>query len=465
MRKLRVRAFPTFILLDASGREIERWAGFGKSKGFIQALDTAAADPRPLTEKIAAFDTAPSAPLALRIAESLAYQNRPLDALSFYQRAAALDPALEKQVAPEIFFQTYSAVSEGLLPFYPLLVAGQRAIALDPGNAWTARNVASMLAETWPDDLDRALLKPYVDFALATFGKKSKNAWEEEEKQRLEQALGPPRTLEQRIAEFEKAPTADAALSLGNELLAEERYSEAIPLYQRAGTLEQKHGDSESHEAFASTVSRNALAAAAQGARAGTVPVETLKQAYERYLALHPDDADVANVAALYLAVGLSKGQDNAFLQPRLDAAIAAFEKSEDAEKKQSLEQLQIVRARAIENDPAKAIALKQKTFGEGWQDDPSELSEFARFLVRNDLDLDEAERVARRAVELSEPGRERSRAAETLARVLEKRGERDEAIAALETALQGAPYDKGLKRRLAELNASAGDSHPAASS
>jgi tetratricopeptide (TPR) repeat protein len=447
LRKLRVRAFPTFILLDASGREIERWAGFGKSKGFLETLERAAADPRPLADKIAAFDAAPSAPLALRIAESLAYQNRPLDALSFYERAAALDPALERQVAPEIFFQSYSAVSEGLLPFYPLLVAGQRAIALDPRNAWTARSVASMLAETWPDGLDRAALKPYVDFALATFDKKPRNEWQQEQKRRLEQALGPPPSLEQRIAEFEKAPTAETALELGGELYQQERYPEALAVFQRVGTLDPKR------EADAS---QWVLAATASGARAGSVPADAVKPAYERYLALHPDDAGAANEAALYLAVGLSKGQDNAFLQPRLDAAIAALERSEDAEKKQSLEQLRIVRARAIENDPAKAIALKQNSLGEGWQDDPKQLSEFARFLLRNDLDLDEAERIARRAVELSEPGRERSRAAETLARVLEKRGERDEAIAALEAALQGAPHDKGLKRRLAELRGAA---------
>ncbi len=405
---------------------------------------------------MAGFDAAPSAPLALRIAESLAYQNRPLDALSFYQRAAALDPELEKQLVSEVLHQTVSAAFEGLLPVYPLLVAGQRALALNPQDSRMARNVASALAGTWPDDLDRALLKPYIDFALATFGKKPKNEWEKEQKQQLEQALGPPSTLEQRIAEFEKAPTADAALNLGNELFAQERYSEALALFRQAGTLDPKQ------EANAS---RWVLAAAASGARAGTVPADAVKPAYERYLALHTDDSGAADTAVLYLAVGLSKGQDNTYLQPRLDAAIAALEKSEDAEKKQSLEQLQIIRARTIENDEAKAIALKQKTLGEGWQDDPEQLSEFARFLLRNDLDPAEAERVARRAVELSEPGRERSRAAETLARVLEKRGRRDEAIAALETALKGAPYDQGLKRRLAELRGSGGDSHPAASS
>ncbi|MCU0225208.1 MAG: hypothetical protein MUF27_14325 [Acidobacteria bacterium] len=335
-------------------------------------------------------------------------------------------------------------------------MAGQRAVALNPQDTWTARFVASTLAETWPDDLDRALLKPYVDFALATFGKKPKSEWEQEQKRRLEQALGAPPTLEQRIAEFEKAPTGVAALNLGNELFAEDRYAEALPVYQQGGALTLKQGDSELQQALGSTLSRNALSAAAQGARAGTVPVETLKQVCERYLALHPDDADASNDAALWLAVGLSKGQDSAYLQPRLDAAIAALEKSEDPEKKQSVEQLQIIRARAIENDPAKAIALKKRSLGDGWQDDPGQLSEFAQFLVRNDLDLAEAETVARRAVELSEPGRERSRAAEALARVLEKRGRRDEAIAALETALRGAPYDKGLKRRLAELKGTA---------
>lgn len=326
-------------------------------------------------------------------------------------------------------------------------MAGQRALALNPQDTWTARFVASTLAETWPDDLDRALLKPYADFALATFGKKPRNDWELEQKQRLEQALGPPQTLDQRIAAFEKAPTADAALELGRELYGLERYPEALALLRQVVALDPKQ------EADAS---RWVLAAAASGSRAGTVPADAVKPAYERYLALHADEAGAANTAALYLAVGLSKGQDNAYLQPRLDATIAALEQASDPEQKSTLEQLRIVRARAIEQDPAKAIRLKKESLGTGWEEDPAQLSEFARFLERNDLDLAEAESAARRAVELAEPGRERSRAAETLARVLELRGQREAAIAALEEAQKNAPYDKGLKRRLAELKGTA---------
>jgi tetratricopeptide (TPR) repeat protein len=326
-------------------------------------------------------------------------------------------------------------------------VAGQRAVALNPQDTWTARFVASTLAETWPDDLDRALLKPYIDFALATFGTKPKNEWEKEQKRRLEQAVAAPQTLEQRLAEFEKAPAAGTALELGRELYELERYPEALALCRRAGALDP------AQEADAS---RWVLAAAANGSRAGTVPADAVKPAYERYLALHADEAGAANTAALHLAVGLSKGQDNAYLQPRLDAAIAALEQANDPEQKATLEQLRIVRARAIEQDPAKAIRLKKESLGTGWEEDPAQLSEFARFLERNDLDLAEAESAARRAVELAEPGRERSRAAETLARVLEQRGQRGAAIAALEEAQKNAPYDKGLKRRLAELKGTA---------
>lgn len=441
MRRLKVRAFPTFILMDAEGREIERWAGFGKAKYFIAELQKAAADPTPLGEKIARFEMTPDAGLARRIGQSLAYQNKPLEALRFIEAAGKLDPKLEKEMLAERLYQTNRAVDSGQLPFEALKSAVDDFLAPNPAEKYGLRMAARMLSEAFPEEGDRKQLTPYLERALATFKKKPRREWEADQKKYLESALAGPVTIERQMAEFEKKPDSGAALDLAREMYWQELYTEALKMFRRAVELDPKNVDK------AWLLGSSAMAVREEGLDAGE-----LKREVAGYLERNKDDKDAPLEAARYLSLGLGRGQDNALLKQHLEAALALLENPADEEKKSLRTDLLIRQALTLEGDKEKAIALKREMLGEGWEEDPAQVIEYSSFLLRNQVDLGEAESYARKGIDMSDPGWERAQACAALARALQAQGKKAEAVEALEQALKNSPRSKTIKAHLARL-------------
>lgn len=445
MRKLKVYGYPTFILMNKEGQEIERWAGFGKAKNFLAQLKTAAADPTTLAEKRARFEKAPTGEMARRIGNSLAEQNKPLEALHYFDQAIALDPKLreDKGILGQRFFQNYEGVSRGLLPFEAFQKVVDELIASQGKNKRFVRLAARLMNEVFPDEGDREQLKPYLNRALATFKKKPRRADEADQKREFEDALAGQVSLEQRLVAFEKKPEGETAFKLGCDLYYEERYTESLKMFRRAAELEPKLAEKGWF-----------LASSSMAVREENLPAEELKKEVSAYLERNKDDTDALINAAQYLAIGLGRGQDSAFLQQYLDPALAALEKTEDEEKKTLRTDLLICRALTIEGEKEKGKVLKREALGEGWDEDPVSLTEYAGFLRAYRIGLNEAEALAQKAAEMSEPGYDRARAYATLAQIFQTQGKKAEAAAALEQAFKNSPKNKVYKRRLALLKA-----------
>jgi hypothetical protein len=145
----------------------------------------------------------------------------------------------------------------------------------------------------------------------------------------------------------------------------------------------------------------------------------------------------------------LARVQDNAYLQQCLDAVLALPEKPDDAEQATMRQQLVIRRTSTIEGDKAKALALKTAAYGDGWEEDAVQLNEVAELTWREGMDLAEAERLARKAGEMSEVGWRKSRCCDVLAEVLRAQGRLDEAKQALADAVKNNPRDRALERKL----------------
>ncbi|MBP7148437.1 MAG: hypothetical protein KBD01_12905 [Acidobacteria bacterium] len=458
LRKLSVNVFPSFILMNKDGAEISRWAGFGKAQPFIEELRRRAADARPFDAKLADFDKSPSADVAHDIADSLALLDRPVEALEYYERAIALDAKLQQTLSMSRMYAASSAVDAGLEPYEVLPPIADAVLAWARPQSrqgiwpfvrqrawarWSIRAVAATLLQAYPEDrADRSPLKPYADEALATYGRRRpKNDWEREQKESFERVLEPRRSLDRRLADFQAKPDAGAGIDLGRELVREERYSDALEVFHRVASVDPGK---------AADAAEWALLASAHAYRDQAIALDAFKKEVDGFLAAQKDDAGARLTADRWIAMTLVRGQDNAYLEPRLAAALETTEKAEKDDDKELHKDLVIVRALAIEKDAPKAIALKREQLGEGFEEDIAQTTDYAYFLWRSVGDLEQAAAAARAAVKLPGNRYERVSAHIMLASILHAKGETAAALEILHEAQAIRPRDTSVQRLLA---------------
>lgn len=439
--QLRVHAFPTFILMNAEGEELERWTGFDDVKGFLHTLDRAAADRTTLEAKRARFEAAPNADLARRIALTLAARGENADAVRYHDVAMRLDPKLEKELATDRFFAVDAALASGDLSYEDLMAAGERYVAAYPGNVHVARNVGSRLADSIPEGFDRSRLRTAMERAIATYsGKLTED--DIAQRARLAAALLPPRTLDERMAELDARPSVSGTFAPIPDLKAAGRHADAARIASRMVDLDSRN---------AMQLSLFALGMAAEGALEGQVSVAELDAARHRALEAGGESDEVKLMAASETARGLAKGQDLELLRSQLDAGLALTEGATGDDPRASVRfELLALEAAVLEKDGAKALALEKQSLGEGWEQDPSQALDMAEFLLDCGVELPEAERLARGALAGDGDRELRVRAALATARALGAQGRSAEATAVLEAAAKATPRDARLARALA---------------
>jgi thioredoxin-like negative regulator of GroEL len=97
-----VDSYPTFVVVDGAGAEIDRWAGYGSAEGFVERLDAVLADPIPLEARVARFETEPTVEDARRLAEAFRYAGELPRAVGYLEQAVALAPGEAAEFRAEI---------------------------------------------------------------------------------------------------------------------------------------------------------------------------------------------------------------------------------------------------------------------------------------------------------------------------------------------------------------------------
>ena len=101
-----VTSFPTFVVTDGTGAVIDRWAGWGDVEGFVASLDEALTDPISLTERVARFESQPTADDAVRLARIHRAANAYAESIRCGREAIRLDPSTTAEMLPLIAFAT-----------------------------------------------------------------------------------------------------------------------------------------------------------------------------------------------------------------------------------------------------------------------------------------------------------------------------------------------------------------------
>ncbi|NNE07447.1 MAG: hypothetical protein HKN20_02670 [Gemmatimonadetes bacterium] len=155
----------------------------------------------------------------------------------------------------------------------------------------------------------------------------------------------------------------------------------------------------------------------------------------------------------IYMAFGMSRfahGAEKPKMQkPYLETALAKTEKTIDPDLRRYRGDLLIEHALYIEENKEKAVTYKRGNMAEGWMEDAGELNSFAWWCFENKVNLQEAEEMARKGVELAPAGKEKAMILDTLAEICNERGSCESAVEYIEQAVKEDPESDYYKKQL----------------
>ena len=254
-------------------------------------------------------------------------------------------------------------------------------------------------------------------------------------------ALADPTTIGEKKERFAKAPAAADAAKLARYHDTRSEYAQAVDLYVRAEELDPK-----------ANYKFDILGATASGFRSEAYTKDDVRKAADALFASE-NVAPVHYIRAVSMLRGVGRqAEDDAFTVPYLEPALAKTAGSTDPAVQAQRVSLEIDRALLIEKDTDKAYELKLASMPEGWKDEPGRLNGFAWWCFENEVQLAEAEALARRGVELSPAGPDRAQILDTVAEICNARGNCDDAIALIEQAMADAPDSEYYPKQLARF-------------
>lgn len=285
----------------------------------------------------------------------------------------------------------------------------------------------------------------YPTFVFANAGGDVMDTWSGYAKahfmSHLETAASDPTTFDQKKSRFDSAPTVKDANALA-------RYYGTRGDYAAAVTVSRKAAELEPSGAAQFKVFENTMSAARRGADGfdfAAVEAEAKK------VLEHDNDAStLVRLAGMMDMMGRSAQKREAvvpFLAPALEASAGSNDEATKAQRTS----LEIAHALLVEKDAEKAVTMKRASMSEGWMDSAGGLNGFAWWCFENNVNLAEAEELARRGIELAPAGKERAMILDTAAEICNARGNCDDAVELIERALSEDPtnefYQEQLKR------------------
>ncbi len=152
-------------------------------------------------------------------------------------------------------------------------------------------------------------------------------------------------------------------------------------------------------------------------------------------------------IRMLRSAGGPEKGDE--LVMPYLKPALDAMAGNEDAAVAAARSQIEIEYAILVDKDLDQALTLKRATYDEGWMDEPNQLNSFAWWCFEHSINLEEAESLARRGIELSPAGPDRASILDTAAEICNARSNCEDAVELMRQAVAEAPEKEHFKKQL----------------
>ena len=290
-------------------------------------------------------------------------------------------------------------------------------------------------------------IKGYPTFVLANAGGETASRWwgfdsTSEFLEVFDEAMADPTSIAEKRARFESQPTEKDAAILGDYYLTRGEAAEAVSHFETALELGSPEKAYEVDLVLARVI----------GMEEEVFTVEDLTAAADRALASpHISREQRVNVARWTIGV-LADGDDPSAAAPYIQAGLAATEGQEDEDLSKRHQRFLIAEALMVTGDEALAVKLKRETLAEGWQEDPDKLNGFAWWCFENEVNIEEAEVLARQGVALAEDDAEKAQILDTLAEIVNLRGNREDAVLLMEQASTLDPDNEHYAEQLSRF-------------
>ena len=259
-----------------------------------------------------------------------------------------------------------------------------------------------------------------------------------------------PTPLATREARFARKPTEKDAAALAEAYAGQGDLKRAVDTYQRARTLAGAEGARYAFPIF----QNQAQGLSGQGRNPPAFTPDDLKPTADLVIA-NPKatQEEIMTVAYTMTNLALQTNQPD-LLAPYVTAALRINETAVEPRFAELRRELAVVEALYVRHDKPAALALKRAQMPAGWESDPDQLTAFAGWCLQNDLNLEEAERLAGQAAQRAALGKARATALNIQGQVQFKRGRVAEAIKSIEGALVEVPGNPYLTKQLAQFRA-----------
>jgi tetratricopeptide (TPR) repeat protein len=255
----------------------------------------------------------------------------------------------------------------------------------------------------------------------------------------LEGYTADPITIPERETRFVEAPSARDAGVLGDYYGSRGEHARAAELYTTALELGEP-ADLYELDLFYTYV---------RGSYDELYSVEEVVEKADVAMASpHLSEKDLLRLARVMAR--LDEGESETWVaRPYVEAALEATEGMDDEEIAKGRRTLRIEHLIRVEGDVEEALALKRETLPEGWQEDAGELNGFAWWCFEREINVEEAEALARKGVELAAEGAEKATILDTVAELAYLRGDSEEAAALISEAIEQDPDNDYYKEQL----------------
>ena len=257
---------------------------------------------------------------------------------------------------------------------------------------------------------------------------------------RLASAVAEPITVNDRIERFRESPDEIDAKKLGEVRHNQGMFAEAAAWYRRAYDLNRETETNYEALVFHSM---------AYGNYYNLWDAAEVRDQADRVCSANScSDLDLMKVASSMYKVANRAG-DLSLALPYLKAGVEKTSGSENEQVRDRRAKLLPAYALHILHDRELAVRYKKEIQRDGWLADANRLNDFAWWCYESGVNLEEAGELARKAVRLAAPGKEKANVLDTLAEICSVTGECGEAVEYMRMAVAEDPGNEYLREKL----------------
>ncbi len=287
-------------------------------------------------------------------------------------------------------------------------------------------------------------VKGYPTFIMVNGAGETLDRWIGYEKnffiKTMDKALKDLSTIEDKLASYQKKPTARIAEILGRYNSSLKEYVNAVNYYSTAQRIKDKPSDDYTYEIFQNT---------SNGVKDEHFTFEDVLAAADNVVNSQTAEPGEVVKTAIRVTRTAKKNDRLDLIGPYLETGLKITSQADDPESKDAYNQLMIEKSLHITGDKKAAVGYKMATMADGWLEDAGKLNGFCWWCFENRVNLEDAERLSRKSVELAESGKRKAMNLDTLAEICNALDNCREAVDLIKMAITEDPENKHYPKQL----------------